>query len=198
MKCAAFELPFAGDERFGKENLVEILELPRGARSCCTARAERWHWTSESYPADAVSLRSVSSDNFVVQDVTREPRIIAEVDYDSAPSMVHEKAIYILEGRTYYVEKYDHKERRGHVREAEVDYYTDAITYTKVRILERFAEERARQRPAQPRRGARHVAGGGLQEDQVPHERERGRGRAHACPRTRCTRPRTGSRCRAS
>jgi DEAD/DEAH box helicase domain-containing protein len=26
------------------------------------------------------------------------------------------------------------------VREAEVDYYTDAITYTKVRILERFAE----------------------------------------------------------
>jgi DEAD/DEAH box helicase domain-containing protein len=27
------------------------------------------------------------------------------------------------------------------VREAEVDYYTDAITYTKVRILDRFAEE---------------------------------------------------------
>ena len=55
--------------------------------------------------------------------------------------MVHEKAIYILEGRTYYVEKYDHKERRAEVREAEVDYYTDAITYTKVRILDRFAEE---------------------------------------------------------
>jgi len=34
----------------------------------------------------AVSLRSVSSDNFVVQDVTREPRIVAEVDYDSAPA----------------------------------------------------------------------------------------------------------------
>jgi len=27
------------------------------------------------------------------------------------------------------------------VREAEVDYYTDAITYTKVKILDRFAEE---------------------------------------------------------
>jgi DEAD/DEAH box helicase domain-containing protein len=77
----------------------------------------------------------------VVQDVTREPRIIAEVDYDSAPSMVHEKAIYLLEGRSYFVEKYDHEERRVHVREADVDYYTDAITYTKVRILERFAEE---------------------------------------------------------
>jgi len=55
--------------------------------------------------------------------------------------MVHEKAIYILEGRTYFVEKYDHEARRVEVREAEVDYYTDAITYTKVRILERFAEE---------------------------------------------------------
>jgi DEAD/DEAH box helicase domain-containing protein len=55
--------------------------------------------------------------------------------------MVHEKAIYILEGRSYYVERYDHAERRAEVREAEVDYYTDAISYTKVRILERFASE---------------------------------------------------------
>src|SRR4029450_13460917 len=42
-----------------------------------------------------------------------------------------------LEGRTHIVEKYDHQERRAHVHEAEVDYYTDAITYTKVRILDR-------------------------------------------------------------
>jgi DEAD/DEAH box helicase domain-containing protein len=140
VKCAAFELPFARDESFGREDLGEILAFLEEERLLHRS-GDRWHWTSESYPADAVSLRSVSSDNFVVQDVTREPRIIAEVDYDSAPSMVHEKAIYILEGRTYYVEKYDHKERRVEVREAEVDYYTDAITYTKVRILERFAEE---------------------------------------------------------
>jgi len=140
VKCAAFELPFVGDERFGRENLVEILKYLEDEKLLHRA-GDRWHWTSDSYPADAVSLRSVSSDNFVIQDVTGEPRIIAEVDYDSAPSMVHEKAIYILEGRTYYVERYDHKERRAEVREAEVDYYTDAITYTKVRILERFDEE---------------------------------------------------------
>jgi DEAD/DEAH box helicase domain-containing protein len=140
IKCAAFELPFVGDEPFGGENLVEILKFLEDEKLLHRA-GDRWHWTSDSYPADAISLRSVSSDNFVVQDVTREPRIIAEVDYDSAPSMVHEKAIYILEGRTYYVERYDHKERRAEVREAEVDYYTDAITYTKVRILERFACE---------------------------------------------------------
>jgi DEAD/DEAH box helicase domain-containing protein len=140
VKCAAFELPFTADESFGKEDLGEVLRFLEEERLLHRA-GDRWHWTSESYPADAVSLRSVSSDNFVIQDVTKEPRIVAEVDYDSAPSMVHEKAIYILEGRTFFVEKYDHDERRVHVREAEVDYYTDAITYTKVKILDRFEEE---------------------------------------------------------
>jgi DEAD/DEAH box helicase domain-containing protein len=150
VKCAAFELPFDPGESFGGEELSEILRFLEEQRLLHRSGG-RWHWTSESYPADAVSLRSVSSDNFVVQDVTRDPRIIAEVDYDSAPSMVHEKAVYILEGRTYFVEKYDHQERRVHVREAEVDYYTDAIVSTKVRILDRFQEE--------PVRGARRNHG---------------------------------------
>ena len=142
VKCAAFELPFTEGERFGSENLEEVLKFLEEERLVHRAQ-DRWHWTSESYPADAVSLRSVSSDNFLVQDITREPRIIAEVDFDSAPSTLHEKAVYILEGRTFFVEKYDHQERRAHVREAEVDYYTDAITYTKVKILDRFDEEPA-------------------------------------------------------
>lgn len=142
IKCAAFELPFAADERFGGEDLGEILRFLEEQRVLHRS-GERWHWTSEGYPADAVSLRSVSSDNFVVQDVTlgKTPRVIAEVDYDSAASMVHEKAVYILEGRTYLVEKYDHQQRRAQVREAELDYYTHAISSTKVSILERFAEQ---------------------------------------------------------
>ncbi len=140
IKCAAFELPFSADERFGRENLLEILDYLEDEKLLHRA-GNLWHWTSESYPADAISLRSISSDNFVVQDITREPRIIAEVDYDSAPATLHEKAVYILEGQPYFVEKYDHEERRAHVREADVDYYTDAITYTKVKILERFEGE---------------------------------------------------------
>ena len=69
--------------------------------------------------------------------------------------MLHEKAIYILEGRTYFVEKYDHQERRAQVREAEVDYYTDAITHTKVRILDRFEEQAVAS--ARRRHGEVHV-----------------------------------------
>jgi DEAD/DEAH box helicase domain-containing protein len=140
VKCAAFELPFVEGESFGREDLAQLLGFLEQEKLLHRAGG-RWHWTSESYPADAVSLRSVSSDNFLVQDVTREPRIIAEVDYDSAPSMVHEKAVYILEGRTFFVEKYAHEQRRVHVREVDVDYYTDAITSTKVKVLDRFEEQ---------------------------------------------------------
>jgi DEAD/DEAH box helicase domain-containing protein len=142
VKCAAFELPFTAEESFGKEDLKEVLGFLE-EQGLLHRAGGRWHWTSESYPADAVSLRSVSSDNFVVQDVTsgRDPRIIAEVDFDSGPATLHEKAVYILEGRTFFVTAYDHEQRRAQVREAEVDYYTDAITYTKVKILDRFEEE---------------------------------------------------------
>jgi DEAD/DEAH box helicase domain-containing protein len=158
VKCAAFELPFEAGERFGGEDLREILEHLE--RQCVLHRsAGRWHWTDESYPADAVSLRSVSSDNFVVQDVTpgRAPRVIAEVDYDSAPALVHEKAVYLLEGRSYLVEAYDHEQRRAQVREAELDYYTQAIRSSRVRILERFAEEAVG--GARCSHGEVHVAG---------------------------------------
>jgi DEAD/DEAH box helicase domain-containing protein len=59
VKCAAFELPFAPDETFGKEDLEEVLGFLEEERLLHRAGG-RWHWTSESYPADAVSLRSVS------------------------------------------------------------------------------------------------------------------------------------------
>src|SRR5207249_5796684 len=192
VKCAAFELPFGADEVFGSENVQEVLGFLEEDRLVHRAGG-RWHWTSESYPADAVSLRSVSSDNFVVQDITRDPRIIAEVDFDSAPSMVHEKAIYILEGKTYLVEKYDHQERRVHVREADVDYYTDAITCTKVRILDRFAEEA--RGSARRNHGEVHVTSQVVASRRSSSTPTRTWARATCrCPRTRCTRRPTGSR----
>src|SRR5712691_4617229 len=73
VKCAAFELPFGTTEEFGKHNLQEVLAILE--ESGFVHRAGdgdngTWQWTNESYPADAVSLRSISSDNFVVVDTT--------------------------------------------------------------------------------------------------------------------------------
>jgi DEAD/DEAH box helicase domain-containing protein len=141
IKCAAFELPFAPsddeDERFGQEDLQAVLGLLR-EEGFVDLVDDRWHWMHESYPADAVSLRSVSSDNFVVVDVSDETTIIGEVDFSGATSTLYEQAIYLVEGNQYQVDRLDFDRRKAYVRPVNSDYYTDAITYTKVTVLEEF------------------------------------------------------------
>ena len=144
VKCAAFELPFGVNEAFGGQVVQDILQilseegLVQRAGPQGPGEEEHWHWTSESYPADAISLRSVSSDNFVVVDNTDHTKVIAETDFTSAPSTLHEKAIYMLEGRLYQVERLDYDNRKAYVRGVDCDYYTDAIRYDRVTILDTF------------------------------------------------------------
>src|SRR5687768_7365723 len=54
VKCAAFELPFPSEEKFGEEDVQAILSVL--AEEGFVHHADgQWNWTSESYPADAVS-----------------------------------------------------------------------------------------------------------------------------------------------
>jgi DEAD/DEAH box helicase domain-containing protein len=138
VKCAAFELPFSTGESFGREDVQDVLAV-LDEQGFVHAADGQWNWTHESYPADAVSLRSVSSDNFVVVDTTHGERVIAETDFTSGPAMLHEKAIYMVEGQLFQVERLDFDGRKAYVRSVDCDYYTDAITYTKVTILDTFA-----------------------------------------------------------
>jgi DEAD/DEAH box helicase domain-containing protein len=94
IKCAAFELPFSPTDTFGRPDVQEILGIL--SEQGLVHRADEgapWTWTNESYPADAVSLRSVSSDNFVIVDITNETRVIGETDFTSGPSTLHPKAM---------------------------------------------------------------------------------------------------------
>jgi DEAD/DEAH box helicase domain-containing protein len=142
IKCAAFELPFTAAETFGRHDVQEILGVLSEQGLVHRAAEEApWTWTNESYPADAVSLRSVSSDNFVVVDTTQDTRVIGETDFTSGPATLHPKAIYIVEGKLYQVERLDFEGRKAFVREIDCDYYTTAITYTKVTPIDTFAEK---------------------------------------------------------
>ena len=58
------------------------------------------------------------------------------MDFSSALTTVHEKAIYLHGGQQYHVEHLDFEERKAYVKQVDVDYYTDAIRYTQVRVLE--------------------------------------------------------------
>jgi DEAD/DEAH box helicase domain-containing protein len=137
LKCAAFELPLEDGERFGSADLPTVCEFLAERGFLHRASDGQWHWTHEAYPADTVSLRSVSSDNFVVVDESEGARVIGEVDFTSALTTLHEKAIYLHEGRQYQVERLDYEGRKAFVRRVNSDYFTDAISYTKVRVLER-------------------------------------------------------------
>jgi DEAD/DEAH box helicase domain-containing protein len=135
LKCAAFELPIGPREKFGEVNVQDLCARLAEAGYLHLA-GENYHWTHEAYPADTVSLRSVTSDNFVIIDVTGAPQVIGEVDFPSALTTVHEKAIYLHGGQQYHVEHLDFKERKAYVKQVDVDYYTQAIRYTHVRVLE--------------------------------------------------------------
>jgi DEAD/DEAH box helicase domain-containing protein len=135
LKCAAFELPIAPNEQFGDVDLPDLCARLADAGFLHLA-GENYHWTHEAYPADTISLRSVSSDNFVIIDITGQPNVIGEIDFPSALVFVHEKAIYLHGGSQYHVEHLDFNERKAYVKRVDVDYYTDAVRYTQVRVLE--------------------------------------------------------------
>jgi DEAD/DEAH box helicase domain-containing protein len=141
LKCAAFELPIAAEEAFGGVSVPELCDRLADA-GFLHRTGEHWHWTHEAYPADTVSLRSVTSDNFVIVDTTRETEVIGEVDFSSALVFVHPKAIYLHQGQQYHVDRLDFHERKAYVKRVDVDYYTDAIRYTQVRVLERAESDR--------------------------------------------------------
>lgn len=143
LKCAAFELPFADGERFGVETTGEILEF-LAEEKVLHHTGGRFYWTQDNFPAEDISLRSASRENFVVIDTTRggQPRIIGEVDRFSAPMLLHEQAIYLHGGEQYQIERLDYENRKAYARKVQVDYYTDANLAVNLKVLDVEREER--------------------------------------------------------
>jgi DEAD/DEAH box helicase domain-containing protein len=142
IRCAAFELPFNEGESFGNQDLSAMLAYLED-HGILHREGNQWHWMADSYPANSVSLRSVAEGNFVVIDRTDgDKRVIAEVDYNSAPMSVYEGAIYMIQSTPYQVETLDWEGRKAFVTQTRADYYTDAIDYTRLKILECFEEHK--------------------------------------------------------
>jgi DEAD/DEAH box helicase domain-containing protein len=96
---------------------------------------------SEAYPAEQVSLRTASTDNFVIIEQGPVPKVIGECDRPSAPLLIHEDAIYIHRGQQYQVEYLDWADMKAYVTPVAVDYYTDAQLAVELKVLESFEQE---------------------------------------------------------
>ncbi|GAB2812016.1 DEAD/DEAH box helicase [Dyella kyungheensis] len=138
IRCAAFELPFKEGELFGPQDATPWLQV-LAEEGVLHQEGERFEWIADSYPANAVSLRSVADGNFVVVDRTDgRQTIVAEVDFSAASLTLYEGAIHMIQSVPYQVEKLDWNGRKAFVTRTNVDYYTDAIDYTKLKVLEAF------------------------------------------------------------
>ncbi len=158
VKCAAFELPFKRSEAFGSlgpaetTDALSFLERHRVVHES----GGTFHWAADAYPANDVSLRSVGWDNVVIVDVERD-RSIAELDWRAAHTMLHEQAIYQHDGECWQVERFDYDNHKAFVRRVEPDYWTEAMTYVQVSVIEESATGDATGRGADaidPRRWA--------------------------------------------
>ena len=146
LKCAAFELPFAEGEAFslarGEEARLLAAETTRGALGyleedgIVRLTGGRWYWSADSYPSEKISLRSSVSDNVVIVDRTGgSSRVIGEMDRPSAKELIFDNAVYIHLGRQYLVQKLDIENRTCHVVEKDVEYWTDAVVKTDIKVL---------------------------------------------------------------
>ncbi len=155
LKCAAFELPFCDQEDFGDlpaasiADALSFLSQHQVVHPVQKAARTTYHWAAESYPANNVSLRQVGWDNFVIIERDRDLNF-AEMDWRSAHTMLHEQAIYQHAGEQYQVEKLDYDNRKAFVRRVAPDYYTDAMTHTKITVMETEAEIALAQQAAPP------------------------------------------------
>jgi DEAD/DEAH box helicase domain-containing protein len=139
VKCACFELPFSdeelGNEEWGAGNARDALEYLE-EDGIVRHTAGKWHWADRSFPAEGISLRSAAADNVVIIDLTGgRNAVIGEMDRPSAKELIFENAVYIHRGRQYLVEKLDIENRKCLVREAELNYFTDGLVKTDIKVL---------------------------------------------------------------
>ncbi len=157
LKCAAFEAPFTlsaqgtrpahpepatGESYAGldAESTRDALEYLSGHGLVHEADG-RFFWSGEAFPANHVSLRNVGWDNFVIIDLGTGTSL-AELDWRATHTMLHEQAIYQHDAEQYQVERLDYDNHKAYVRKVEPDYFTTALTYRTVTVIEPVAKGR--------------------------------------------------------
>jgi len=142
LKCAAFELPFLAGEAYPPLPLDESAEALRFLAGHGVVHEEdgRFHWATDAYPANHVSLRSVGWDNTVIIDKSTG-RTLAELDWRATPTMLHEQAIYQHDGEQYQVEQLDNENHKAYVKKVIPDYFTTAMTNRKITVMDVTKED---------------------------------------------------------
>ena len=135
LKCAAFELPFGDEESLSGEDEIELLNYLE-SEGVIRHTGEKWYWSDRGYPAEEVSLRSATSENVVIINTTKgKNEVIGEMDKPSAKELIFDEAVYLHRGVQYQVEKLDLENLKCYVQESALNFYTDSIVKTDIKVL---------------------------------------------------------------
>jgi len=136
LACAAYEIPLSAEDEalFGARapRLAALLE----EEGTLTSLDGRRYWAQPDYPAGKVNLRTIGDDTYTILDVKRENAVLATVDAISALELVYPEAIYLHEGNTFFVRELDLEQKLAYVEPREVDYYTQPVLDTRLKLLE--------------------------------------------------------------
>jgi DEAD/DEAH box helicase domain-containing protein len=170
LRAAAYELPITPrDEELFGEYAPAILQILQEAGEVRGIKG-RWYFSTSGYPAADIGLRNASDSVYVILDTgpsrrgapeapdtaeatgsaalrrrfTKKGRVIGTLDESSAYSQLHPQAIYLHEGVSYFVDHLDLSERVAYVHPVELEYYTQSISDSRIRVLGTETERRWR------------------------------------------------------
>ncbi len=137
VRAAAFEAPIDGtDTELGPEALEAAAHDPELKR---TKRG--FVWAGKDYPSGRVPLRSTDADAFTVVDLT-SGAMLGLVERSRAYTTVHEGAVYLHMGESFFVRELDHVGLRALVEPFDGDWYTQAKKETMTAIVAPSRQER--------------------------------------------------------
>ncbi len=141
LKCAANELPLSEEaaEQFGPYAAVvlEVLEEDQ----LVSHIDGNWYWSSSEYPSANVNLRNIAGPVYTIEDSSSEEHVIGTIDEISALSQLHDHAVYLHGADTYFVNHLDVEQKIAHVEKRNLDYYTQSVQVSEIRIDETETEE---------------------------------------------------------
>jgi DEAD/DEAH box helicase domain-containing protein len=132
--CAAYELPLGPADlaTFGPQSEAILAALEEAGET--RTIDGQGYWATTEFPAAKVSLRTISDDTFTIMDVTQGNAVKGTVDGISALELLYPEAIYLHEGETCFVRELDLEQKVAYVEPRAVDYYTQPVLETNIRI----------------------------------------------------------------
>ena len=142
--CAAWEKPLDDKDKefFTADIDVVLSELEQEGK--LRKRQGRWYPSPAiAYPAQDVSIRATSGQNYAVVDVS-QGCLLETVEASVAFLQIHPGAIYLHQGESYLITELDLVRHIAAAVPASVNYYTQAKEITDIQVVKMTKEKDCR------------------------------------------------------